>query len=604
MKRLDHGLLTGSAEAALLLRDLSGDLETREAVPRPATWDATARTIEAVIATDNPVARRDQSGDYDEVLDPATLDLASARGVSVLDAHQTGGVNTVIGVVEDVRREGSEIVARIRFSDRPEVQAVVGDIATGIIRSLSIGYRVAEWRDGQANGRRTRTAAKWSIHEVSFVPVPADPRARTRGLPANDRTDINRHIRTLGDNARVGQTVINDLIDRGATLAEATTAIMADMITRSTPIRTAHNAGTMDNPAALVRALGDALYHRVAPSFTPSPQARAFLGLSIRDAAAECLRASGVATTGLGAAEIVTRALNTTSDFPNLLGDVLGRTLREPYAAPASGIRQLAREASAPDFRTRHRIQFDASGVELRKVNEHGEFQSGSPLEGKESYKLDTFGRIVGFSRQALINDDLGGLADIGRRLSQNALAFEAQFLVDLLVSNAGLGPVLSDTKALFHVDHGNLDGTPAAPAEGPLSLARLAMRRQTGLAGSLITVTPRFILAPPELETTFEKLLATIAAAKTDDVAAFAGKLTLIIEPRLVDPLRWYMVAAPAEIDGLEFAYLSGAPGPQIETQAGFRVDGVETKVRLDYGAGFVDHRGWYTNTGLAPGG
>ena len=129
-------------------------------------------------------------------------------------------------------------------------------------------------------------------------------------------------------------------------------------------------------------------------------------------------------------------------------------------------------------------------------------------------------------------------------------------------------------------------------------------MRRQTGLAGSLITVTPRFILAPPELETTFEKLLSAIQAAKTDDANVFASKLALIVEPRLTDPLRWYMVAAPSEIDGLEYAYLSGSPGPQVETQAGFRVDGVETKVRLDYGAGFVDWRGWYTNEGAEAGG
>ena len=62
----------------------------------------------------------------------------------------------------------------------------------------------------------------------------------------------------------------------------------------------------------------------------------------------------------------------------------------------------------------------------------------------------------------------------------------------------------------------------------------------------------------------------------------------------------RWYLIADLAQIDGLEFAYLAGAPGPQIETQAGFRIDGIETKVRLDYGAGFVDWRGWYANPGV----
>jgi hypothetical protein len=29
--------------------------------------------------------------------------------------------------------------------------------------------------------------------------------------------------------------------------------------------------------------------------------------------------------------------------------------------------------------------------------------------------------------------------------------------------------------------------------------------------------------------------------------------------------------------------------------------VDGVEIRVILDFGAGFVDHRGWYANAGAA---
>jgi len=33
--------------------------------------------------------------------------------------------------------------------------------------------------------------------------------------------------------------------------------------------------------------------------------------------------------------------------------------------------------------------------------------------------------------------------------------------------------------------------------------------------------------------------------------------------------------------------------------TQSCFEIDGVQTKVRLDYGAGFVDWRGLVTNAG-----
>jgi len=82
------------------------------------------------------------------------------------------------------------------------------------------------------------------------------------------------------------------------------------------------------------------------------------------------------------------------------------------------------------------------------------------------------------------------------------------------------------------------------------------------------------------------EKALSAVQAAKTDDVNPFTS-LTLVVEPRLTSATRWYVVADPALIDGLEYAYLEGAPGPQIETKVGFEVDGMQVKVRLDFGAG-----------------
>jgi hypothetical protein len=110
----------------------------------------------------------------------------------------------------------------------------------------------------------------------------------------------------------------------------------------------------------------------------------------------------------------------------------------------------------------------------------------------------------------------------------------------------------------------------------------------------TLIDVTPRFVLVPPDLETDMEKALSAIQATKTNDVNPFAA-LSLVVEPRLASATKWYVVADPAMVDGLEFAYLEGAPGPQIESKVGFEVDGVQTKVRLDFGCGWIDHRGWY---------
>jgi len=69
------------------------------------------------------------------------------------------------------------------------------------------------------------------------------------------------------------------------------------------------------------------------------------------------------------------------------------------------------------------------------------------------------------------------------------------------------------------------------------------------------------------------------------------------LVEPRLTSATWWYITADPSEIDCLEFAYLAGGEGPQVESKSGWAVDGVKIRIILDFGAGFIDHRGWFAN-------
>ncbi|WP_456762889.1 phage major capsid protein [Bradyrhizobium sp. USDA 4011] len=579
-----------------MLRESAVDLTRRDAIPRPRTFDAEAMTIEAVIASTTPVRRRDVRGDFMEVLDPAGLDLGVTRGASVLDSHQQGGIDNVLGTIDDVWIDGSEVVARLRFSSRPEIAPVVTDIRNGIIRNLSVGYQVDEWRAGKdASGQRTMTAVRWSVREASFVAVPADPTARTRA--AND----DRAIRELGRRVGVPVDRVNSIIELGASIVDARRAFLNDVLDRAVTVRSGsnnmHNSTTIDNPDVFQRAAAEALYLRIAPNSTPSPQARQYVGMSCADVARECLHRAGISTLGMAAPSLVTRALQTTSDYPALLANLMNKSLRDAYQVAPSGIRRIARETTAPDFRAKSRIQLDHSGFTLAEVNEAGEFERGSFVDTAESYRIATFGKIFAISRQALINDDLGGVGDITRRLGLAAAEFENQKLVDLLQSNSGLGPTMSDSIALFNAAHGNI-ASAAAPNVTSLSEARLLMRSQTGPGGGIISAVPAFLLVPSALETTADQLAVTTNPITFTDVNPFT-KLTPIVEPRLTSATRWYLAADPALLPCLEYAYLAGAPGPQIETRVGFDVDGVETKVRLDFGCGVIEHRGLVTNAG-----
>jgi hypothetical protein len=107
--------------------------------------------------------------------------------------------------------------------------------------------------------------------------------------------------------------------------------------------------------------------------------------------------------------------------------------------------------------------------------------------------------------------------------------------------------------------------------------------------------------LVPAALETTADKYRASLYPAQASNVNPFAGKLTLIVDPRLdaKSATRWYIAADPNLVPSMEYAYLSGQEGVQVETRTGFEVDGIQIRARLDFGAGALDYRGIYGNPG-----
>ncbi|XWN32174.1 MAG: Mu-like prophage major head subunit gpT family protein [Devosia sp.] len=583
----------------------------RRAGSAPRSFNPVTRTFTAIITTPGAVEGIRVDIDGMRVSDDVPVQLD----------HQTT-VEKSVGRVVRTWREGDRLLAEIQLSDDPSLDWLVARIADGTVKGVSIGFRVTKW--GPSEGK-VRVAEEAELIEVSITPFPADKAATIRSdameeddvavIEAAEDTqeddtisrsetrrqmkDLRRFCRSLG----LSQDFADDLVDdvRAGDLTEdQASRLILDEVAKRAPatIRSTHNDTTVDNPDVRVRAIGEALYTRSAPDHQPSDAARGYIGQTVLDIARDCLSRTSVRTTGLSQMATIERALHTTSDFPLALGEAANRSLRAGYSAANSGLKLVGRRTTARDFRDKHLLQL-SEGPQLEKVNEAGEFTSGTIAEAQQTYRLATFGKIIGLTRQALVNDDLGAFTDLSRRIGQGSIATEAALLVALLEGAAGVGPTMSDGKALFHADHGNLASSATTPDVPALSAARQAMREQVGLTGELISVTPRYLIVPPALETLAEQVLASITPTKAADHNPFSGTLQLVVEPRLTDPGRWYISAAPSEIDGLEYAYLEGEEGPQTETRAGFEVDGVQVKVRLDFGAGFVDHRSWFQNPG-----
>lgn len=328
----------------------------------------------------------------------------------------------------------------------------------------------------------------------------------------------------------------------------------------------------------------------------PHPAARDLQRLSIVSMAEQILSMHGKSTRDMGRAEIISAAL-TTSDFPSLLANVSGKALRAGYDSAPATFTGWSGEREVNDFKQQSLVALSEAPA-LLKVMEGAEYKRGSLSDSASTFTVETYGRIIPISRQALINDDTQAFTSLPQSMGAAARRLEANLVYTKLTSN----PVLGDGVALFHANHGNL-GAAASPTLTSLGAARAAMRKQKGLAGAeFIDPQPRFLIVPVELETACEQLLASLVdPSKSNDTpnVEWIRGLKLVADPRLdeVSTSQWYLAADPQQIEGIVRGYIAGEKRPHLEENDEFQRDVLNFKARLDVCAGVIDYRALYRN-------
>ncbi|MBF0339476.1 MAG: peptidase U37 [Magnetococcales bacterium] len=439
-------------------------------------------------------------------------------------------------------------------------------------------------------------ARKTTPEEAETMARSAVIAERKRSADIYDAQEKLKVDRSFADKLVQGGVTLDDarrsLIDEAARRASGSGAIQNHVVMTGQDEKTTRNA-----------ALENALLHRFDPSAHKlSDAAREWRGMTLVEMARAFLEADGGRTTkGMTRYDVATRALLTGSDFPNILANVANKTLRNAYDTAPRTFQPFCRQVSASDFKAMTRVQLGEAPA-LEKVNESGEFKRGPLGEGKESYRVETYGKIIAISRQVLVNDDLNAFTRIPQLFGVSAANLESDVVWGVITANPNMG----DGTPLFHANHKNLAAAGAVISVTTLGAARRAMGIQTGIDGlTTLNVRPAFIIVPAALEVTAEQLLAVnmIPAKSSDVVPQSLRTLTVIAEPRLDAAVNgdkaWYMSANPGQIDTIEYAYLEGQNGVYIETRIGYDVDGVEIKARLDFGAKAIDWRGMYKNPG-----
>lgn len=404
-----------------------------------------------------------------------------------------------------------------------------------------------------------------------------------------------------------------EFITGGQSVDQVRAAILDDMATRDASHGGQRNVRietVRDEMETRMAGIEQAIMHRVAVRTQLDDNGRQYRGMSLLEMGRDFLHAHGVSTRGMSQLELSGEILHFraagshgTSDFPSLFANVANKRLRTAYKDNPGTYDMWARRApNAPNFKNIDVVQLGAA-PELLQTNEHGEFKYGSLADGKETYAVVTYGRIVSLTRQAIINDDLRAFDRLVTAFGASARRLENRLVYSQLTANAALG----DGVALFHANHGNLGiGGGSALSINSLTAGRTAMRKQAGLAGEPLNIAPAYLIVPAALEQTAYTLTSSnyVPATKAEINEFRAGGRTSV-EP-VVEPLLdatsatgWYLAANSNQVDTVEYCYLDGAEGPVIETEIGFEVDGVSYKCREDFAAKAIDHRGLYKGDG-----
>jgi hypothetical protein len=292
-----------------------------------------------------------------------------------------------------------------------------------------------------------------------------------------------------------------------------------------------------------------------------------------------------------------------TSDFTEILANVMGKRLLRDFRSLEPTWKRIAVIKPVSDFKTQEAILVGEFG-DLPTVAEDGTYQEPSALsDTQETYSVGKKGRVVSLSWETVRNDDLNAFVRMFGKLGRAGARTLLKFVWNTcFMSNPTLA---ADSVALFHATHNNLI-TDALGTTG-LKNAITALLNQTepGSNEKMNVDTMNLTLAvPPGLYLDAQSLtdFNNSPGGETSALAQLVKRMgiTPVAVPFFSDANDWALCASPDDREIVEIGFLDGREEPEFFTQNdptqgdAFAKDTVaKYKIRFVYGGVPVDFRG-----------
>lgn len=473
----------------------------------------------------------------------------------------------------------------------------------------------------------TRSALNARVEQAKALAAARE--AAAEDARVNERTR-QLGIREIAEEAGLGGSWADDLIEADCTVEQARAEAFKAMVRKEPGIEPyvritagddARDKFVRGASAWLIERSGHAntiiearKVARLAHHFTGmSTDPGEFRGMRMTDLARHALELRGRPQRGLHGEQLIRAALqtrgdqgfNTTSDFAVLLETAVNKIFLGQYALAPVTWPMWAGRKSVQDFRTSTFYRPGTFGV-LDSLTEAGEIKHKNIPDGeKRTLTPGTKANIIGITRRALANDDLGAFQNLASGLGLAAALTVESDAFALVTANSGLG-ILYDANALFHTSRSNI-GPTGAMSPTTLDGARATMARQKDPStNQFLALRPAVWLGPVELGGVAKQFNSSTTDPTDNKAQGVSNKVLNLFRDVVDSPYlsaqsatRHYLLADPALYPVFAVGFIDGQEAPRIETEQSFGFDGVQMKVVLDYGTAVLDFRGAVTCAG-----
>lgn len=330
------------------------------------------------------------------------------------------------------------------------------------------------------------------------------------------------------------------------------------------------------------------------------------------------------------------RAALSPDDFPLLFGDTIDRVLLAKYRAIESEWRTYIKVSSVMDFRDVKRFKAGRGGGILGVLQPGEAYKADKPSEAKYSYAVEKRGSVRNIFWEALIDDDLGALAETPDDFAYRARQTEAYVATGFYCAAGGVNTDLYKTNHSFTNEAGTTTTYSNSFQHGISAAALAYVMGQMGNypddsgGGLPFSNDPiHLVVATREMQFKAEQIVnaptvMSVGSTDKDNIPTInilpdqiRSRMQVHYEPmiRMWDTVnyqtRWFLFADLNDGHAVEVGFLQGYEDPQLFMRASsqlalggglaspmmgdFDTDSVDYKIRMVIGGSSTeDVGGW----------